>query len=119
MCYPKSTPVDPTADLLAKFCCSSSRKVLRRLRCRSLTVLASLQGFGTGMCVRSMTSQGLLPRRQGHSRNPQYWGADDKFLIVGAAAENNVRAVGHTPVRAHTVGMASAGATASWVLRRQ
>ena len=32
----------------------------------------------------------------------------DKFLIVGAAAENNVRVVGHTPVQAHTIGTATA-----------
>jgi hypothetical protein len=32
----------------------------------------------------------------------------DKFLILGAAAENNVRVVGHTPVQAHTVGTATA-----------
>src|SRR5262247_4899304 len=32
----------------------------------------------------------------------------DKFLIVGAAAENNVRVVGHTPVQAHTVRTATA-----------
>jgi hypothetical protein len=32
----------------------------------------------------------------------------DKFLILGAAAQNNVRVVGHTPVQAHTVGTATA-----------
>ena len=32
----------------------------------------------------------------------------DKFLILGAAAENNVRVVGHTPVQAHTLGTATA-----------
>src|SRR5262249_13133120 len=30
----------------------------------------------TGMSVRSMTSQGKSPRRQSHSRKPQYSGAD-------------------------------------------
>ena len=32
----------------------------------------------------------------------------DKFLILGGAAENNVRVVGHTPVQAHTVATATA-----------
>jgi hypothetical protein len=32
----------------------------------------------------------------------------DKFLIVGAAAENNARVAGHTLVQAHTVGTATA-----------
>jgi len=32
----------------------------------------------------------------------------DKFMIVGGAAENNVRVVGHTPVQTHTVGTATA-----------
>jgi len=28
----------------------------------------------------------------------------DKFLMLGAAAENNVRVVGHMPVQPHTIG---------------
>ena len=64
----------------------------------------SARHLGSPVCGRAGAQNVAARRAAIETINRGY----DKFLILGAAAENNVRVVGHTPVQAHTVGTATA-----------
>jgi len=79
--------------------CGCARSATIQLSADTFQLVTSAAQFVAGQVLRIAARRAAI-----ETINRGY----DKFLILGAAAENNVRVVGHTPVQAHTVGTATA-----------